>query len=146
MKKLIFLGLIIFVTLGSYAQEKKSAIEGAWQLVHAYSKSGDKITDEYPVTYTGGQMKMWDKDNWVFVGIAKAANVTYDLYGGGTYTLNGDRYIENIIYHNDRSLINTKFKTLLEIRNDTLIQTSPVDDNGQVIKGEYSTEKYVRLK
>jgi hypothetical protein len=89
---------------------------------------------------------MWDKDNWLFVGIAKVGNVTYDLYGGGTYTLNGDRYTENIIYHNDRSLINTKFKALLEIRNDTLIQTSPVDDNGQVIKGEYSIEKYIRLK
>jgi hypothetical protein len=42
--------------------------------------------------------------------------------------------------------MNYDLKALLELRNDTLIQTSPVDDNGQINEKKYSIEKYVRVK
>jgi hypothetical protein len=42
--------------------------------------------------------------------------------------------------------MNYVLKGLLELRNDTLIQTAPVDDNGKVIEKNYSVEKYVRVK
>jgi hypothetical protein len=35
---------------------------------------------------------------------------------------------------------------LIEIKNDTLIQTYPVDDNGKMEKDWAWIEKYVRIK
>ena len=145
MKKIIFLSLIISLIIGSCIEEKKSPIEGTWQVVQVLYISGDTITNAFPGIYTGGQMKMWSKNHFVFVGIAKVDTTIYDLYGGGTYTLNGDKYEENIIYHSDKPLVNTKFKALLEIRNDTLIQKNSTDDNWKLPK-QYNIEKYVRAE
>ena len=88
---------------------------------------------------------MWTKDYWTFVGIVKTDSTDIDLYGGGTYTLNGNKYEENIIYHNDKPSINTKFKALLEIKNDTLIQINNILD-GWKRPSRYGIEKYVRAE
>jgi hypothetical protein len=130
MKKLIFFGLIIFMTIGSYAQGKKYPLEGDTSL-QAMIKNG--------------QIKTFSKKYFTFVGHFEQGTSIYESYGGGTYTLNGDRYEESIIYQNDKSLINKKFKALDEIRNDTLIHRYNTDDSWKLRKG-YFTEKYVRLK
>jgi hypothetical protein len=141
MKKLIFLGLIIFVTLGSYAQGKKYPLEGTWKLV-AFDKNADTTLQ---VMIKNGQIKTFSKKYFTFVGHFQDDTSTYESYGAGTYTLNGDRYVETIIYHNIKTLIGTKFKAFDIIRNDTLFHSKPVDDNWKLEKG-YDTEKYVRLK
>ena len=73
--------------------------------------------------------------------------VTYNNYGWGTYKLTeGNKYEESIIYHHmDESSIGTNIKMLIEVRNDTLIQKWPVNDNWQLAV-TYNEEKYVRLK
>ncbi len=52
-----------------------------------------------------------------------------DKFGAGTYTLNGNRCEQTTLYHNNKSKIGTKIKVLTEIRNDTLIQIYPADEN-----------------
>jgi hypothetical protein len=141
MKKLIFFGLIIFMTIGSYAQGKKYPLEGTWKLV-AFDKSIDTSLQDM---IKNGQIKTFSKKYFTFVGHFEQGTSIYESYGGGTYTLNGDRYEESIIYQNDKSLINKKFKALDEIRNDTLIHRYNTDDSWKLRKG-YFTEKYVRLK
>jgi hypothetical protein len=70
--------------------------------------------------------------------------LTHDNYGGGTYTLKGDRYEENVLYAG-KAIMNRKVKMIQEIKNDTLIQKWPADENWKL--GEkYSIEKYIRLK
>jgi hypothetical protein len=68
-----------------------------------------------------------------------------DGYGGGPYKLNGNRYEENIQFFSVQSVIGQTVKMLLEIRNDTLIQTWPLLENGQIDKSNFRQEKYIRL-
>ena len=90
---------------------------------------------------------MWTKNYWSFTGIGKTDTTDIDLFGCGTYTLNGNDYEEKIIYHNDKTSINTIYKALLEIKNDTLYQTAhPTDSTGLVMENYTLIEKYVRAE
>jgi hypothetical protein len=88
---------------------------------------------------------MFSKDYFTFVGHLALDTMTQENYGGGTYTLDGEKYVEDVIYHSGKSYIGTKVRILMEIRHDTLIQRWPVDENWKLAE-KYSTEKYVRVK
>jgi len=144
MKKLIVLGLIIFVTTGSYAQGKKSTLEGTWRCV---SMGQQKITDSsFPAMIKNGNIKTYSKEYFTFVGHFDLDTISPDVYGAGTYTLNGNKYEENIMYHNVKSLIGAKFKAIDEIRNDTLFHSYTDKADSWDLGKSYYTEKYVRLK
>jgi glutamine amidotransferase-like uncharacterized protein len=149
MKRTIFPCLIITLIIGSCTQEKKSPIEGAWQLVQVSQKSGDKTTVAFPGIMVGGAMKMWTKEHFVFAGTLKSTlkedTATYTLFGGGTYKLDGNKYEENMIFNIYKSSVNKKFKSLLEIRNDTLFIINGTDDNWNLPE-RYTIEKHVRIK
>jgi hypothetical protein len=66
-------------------------------------------------------------------------------FGVGTYTLNGNLYVEDIKYHFDPAYEGTKNKIWLEIRKDTLLHVFPVDDLGKPNQARHWIEKYVRL-
>jgi hypothetical protein len=143
MKKLIFLGLIVLVTIGAYGQGKKYPLEGAWKQV-GYDKQF--ITDtSRKAMIKNGQIKMFSREYFTFVGHFEGDTSIYESYGAGTYTLNGDKYEETIIYHNLKDLIGKKFKGLDIVRNDTLFHTRQVDDNWKLMEGG-GTEIYIRLK
>jgi hypothetical protein len=142
MKKLIISGLIFFVTIGSYAQEKKSPIEGGWKLVYAKWAAFDQT---FPAQVKGSAIKIWTKEHFIFAGQFKVDTAVMDNYGWGTYTLTGNKYTENVVLHADKPSIGKSIKLLLEIRNDTLTQSYPADDNWK-LPTKYSTEKYVRVK
>ena len=141
MKRTIFLGLIILLIIGSCAQEKKSPIEGCWKLVYANWPSVNVI---FPSLIKGGQVKMFSKDYCVFVGHFEMDTVA-NRFGGGTYKYEGNKFEFNRQYHVTESLVGTTSRWLTEIRNDTLIQRGPVDENWKLLE-KYSTEKYIRLK
>jgi hypothetical protein len=93
-----------------------------------------------------GQIKMFSKNYFTFVGhYERNDSILYEGYGAGTYKLNGNRYEEHILYHDNKSLIGIEFRCILEIRHDTLFQKCNTDDNWK-LKKNYSTEKYIRLK
>jgi hypothetical protein len=143
------LTVVVLLLLGTnvaQAQDKKSSIEGAWQLVNVRSMAGDKIMSELPVNYTGSEIKIWTKTHWVVVGWFKQDTTFSDNYGGGTYKLDGNKYDENIVYHAYKPYVGKSIKMLLEIKNDTLTQIYPLDKNGQIFKQDYSIEKYIRLE
>jgi signal peptidase I len=142
MKRVIFLGLIIALIIGSCAQEKKSPIEGAWQLVYAKGRS---MEETFPAQISGDQVKMFINGHLTWVGQFKMpadTAIQYD-YGLGTYTLDGNKFIENVKIHAQKSAIGTK-KMIMEIRNDTLIQRWPTDENYNLPE-KYNTMKYIRL-
>ncbi len=147
MKKIVFFSLVITLIIGSCAQkEVKSNCEGSWEMVGFTSMSGDAATNyKIPSPENGSQIKLWTKNHFAFAGIVKTDTSEVDVYGSGTYTLVGDKYEENIIYHNDKKIINIKDKFLLEIRNDTLFQKGPTDDKWTLSK-QYGIEKYVRAE
>jgi len=145
MKKIIpFCGMILIVIFGC-TQQKSNPIEGAWNLVYAQNIAGDTLVSKFPGDYTGTSIKIWSKGYVLYVGRYKMDTAYIDGYGGGPYKINGNMYEENIQYFTDQSYVGMTVKMLLEIRNDTLIQTWPVDDNGQIDKSNYRQEKRVRL-
>ena len=148
MKKIVFLSLVIALIIGSCAQETVKFPQGAWKNVSFQSVSKDSLGNMVTTNYDIDVVKMWSEKNFSFVGQWKQDTIIRDFYGGGTYTLEGNRYYENVVYHFTQpgKVMNYNLKGLLELRNDTLIQTSPVDDNGRIDENRHSVEKYIRLK
>jgi hypothetical protein len=107
--------------------------------------SGDSLQYEFPGSGAGSDIKMWTANHFPAVGQFQVDTTLMDPGVDGTYKLEGNKYEENIIYHTFKNNVGQKVKMILELRNDTLIQTFPVDDNGQIDKSNYSIEKYIRL-
>jgi len=126
--------------------QKNSQLEGAWKLVDANSFSEGKVVNHFQVNFTGSQIKVWTKNHFMFVGLFNSDSITTNSYGGGTYKLEGNRYEENILYHTYPDAVGNKVKMLLEIKNDTLIQTWPVNKEGQIDKNKFRIEKYIRAE
>jgi hypothetical protein len=143
-QKTVFL-LLCSIIIVSCTPQKSSPLEGTWQFIYGKSVAGDSLVYEFPGNVTGDQIKMWSENHFVFVGKFDFDTTTIDNYGGGTYTLEGDRYEENILYHSSKSSVGQTVKMLLEIRNDTIIQTWPVSDDGETDQSNYNIEKYTRL-
>lgn len=143
MKKIAILILFISLVLLSCRQkEVKSPIQGVWKLVYAEHPS---MQYSYPGNIAGDQIKMWTATHFTFDGTFKVDTNNMDSYGWGTYTLNGNKYIESISLHTNKSSIGNKVNMLLEIRNDTLIQKFPTDEQWN-LQENYNTEKYIRIE
>jgi hypothetical protein len=148
MKKTLFLSLIISLIILSCANQENKFPQGAWKNVQFQGVSIDSLGNKLIKNYDINVVKMWSEKNFSFIGQWKQDTIIRDFYGGGTYKLEGNRYEENVLYHFSKpgTVLNYTLKALIELKNDTLIQTSPVDDNGQINKNKYSIEKYVQLK
>ena len=91
-------------------------------------------------------MKIWTKNHFIFVGLYNLDSTIINSYGGGTYKLEGNRYEENILYHTYPNFVGKKINMLLEVKNDTLTQTWPVNEDGEIDKHNYEIEKYIRAE
>ena len=91
---------------------------------------------------------MWTEKNWANIGKWIQNTLSVDLYAGGTYTLEGNKYEENILYHAVKQYegkISTNMG--LELKNDTLILTyHTIDTAGVANNSVDEIEKYVRIK
>ena len=146
MKKNILICLIIPILIGSCTQEKVTLIEGAWKLAYEYEISGDNTTLLFPGTSKGSEIKMWSGDRWALVGVFFQDSTLTDNFGGGKFTLEGTNYQEIVQYHSAKEYLGQTVKLFLEVKNDTLTQIWPVDDEGEIIKSHYHMEKWVRMK
>ena len=138
MKKIVFLSLFVILIIGSCTQQQvaKSPLDGAWDVISVRQMHGDTVSD-----YVGSTLKIWSGNYYNFVGRWSLNGDTMNSFGWGTFKLEGDRYEENLVFPAPNTI-----KMLLEIKNDTIIQTWPVDDNGVVDKSNYYVEKFVRMK
>ena len=146
MKNNLLICLIIPIFMESCTQEKTSPMEGAWKLAYEYQISGDDTTLLFPGTSKGSEIKMWSGDRWALVGVFVQDSTLTDNFGGGKFTLEGTNYREIVHYHSAPEYLNQTVKLYLEIKEDTLTQIWPVDDEGEIIKSHYYIEKWVRMK
>ncbi len=93
--------VLTFTIMTSCTQQEDNKLKGTWELVYLKSIAGDTLQYEFPGNISGSQMKMWSKDHFIFVGQLKVDTNVRNNYGGGTYTLKDDLYIENIQYHTE---------------------------------------------
>ena len=138
MKKIVFLSLFVILIIGSCTRQPvaKSPLDGAWDVISVRQMHGDTVSD-----YVGSTLKIWSGNYYNFVGRWSLNGDTMNSFGWGTFKLEGDRYEENLVFPAPNTI-----KMLLEIKNDTITQTWPVDDNGVVDKSNYYVEKFVRMK
>jgi hypothetical protein len=139
---LFFSGLILALAFTGCNKEPKSPIEGTWQMVYGDWMASDGST--FPAQISGSQIKTWTKWNFSFVG-QFTHGLTEDAYGAGKYVLNGNQYMEKLIYHFQKSYLDGGVvRLLVEFKKDTLIQRWPVDENWKLPE-KHCTEKYVRI-
>ena len=142
MKKICIISIVLTFLISGCVQEEKSPIEGAWQMIYF---SVPNIQYTYPDQVEGSQIKIWTAEHFAFAGQFKIDTAITDNFGWGTYTLDGNKYSENVVLHASKSNIGQTIRILVEIRNDTLTQSYPADENW-VLPEEYSIEKYTRVK
>lgn len=147
--KFIFFYLIIFLITESCIKPKELPIQGAWKWISYEYFVGDSLvwsaTDKSP---KNKGIKMWSNDYFVAVYRIEADTAFDYSYSGGTYSREGMKYEETVLYHdmiNIPEMVGVKEMMRLEITNDTLIQTYPVDENGKLLKHHTIIEKYVKL-
>jgi hypothetical protein len=152
MKKIIFLSLIIALIIGSCAKQKSKFPQGVWQMVQVQRVANGKSRVTFPTAANKGkitQIKMWSEKYWMFVGSTDRDTVIIDTYGGGTYTLEGIQYVENILYHSGKAWVGVINKNMtLELVNDSLVLSyHPIRARDkQLVDSVTYFEKYVRLE
>jgi hypothetical protein len=146
MKKVLFFCLIILLIIVGCGKKGSKSFQGAWQMVQMQMIDNGKVTNYFSDRYSVSQTKVWSGNHFIFVGKYQVDTTTTYRYGVGTFTINGNLYEENILYHFDRSYEGTKNRIWLEIRGDTLLHIFPVDLTGKPDQRKHWIEKYVRLK
>ncbi len=147
--RLIFLFFVILLITGSCSQHDSSQITGAWRWLSITYLVGDTVKwSKVETNPEESGIKMWSDNHFVFVNRSIRDSGYVYSYGGGTYKLEGTRYEETVRYHdaiNTPDMVGLKEMMLLEIKNDTLIQTYPVDEHGKLLKRYTIIERLVRL-
>lgn len=151
MKASLLFCLMIALIIGGCTKKTSTKIEsdqleGTWNLVYAKAVGSDSMKAQYKLNYFGSQMKMWSGNHFVFAGLFKQKTTYLDNFGGGTYKLNGTQYVESYLYNAAEDEVEMDVKMTLEIKHDTLVQTWPADDSGNIDPKAYNVEKYVRMK
>ena len=152
MKKILLFNMIVSLMVVSCSQEKVKFPIGAWSLVQTQRVTNGKTIVTFPTEKNKDkttQMKMYTEKYWMFVGKSDRDTVVANVYGGGTYSLEGIQYEENIMYHYGKQWVGRVSKDMtMELVNDTLVQSfHPINaTDGQPVDSITNVQKYVRLK
>ncbi len=141
-------GIILFSVMLISCENQKSTlpIVGTWQLISGtlVEKNDTTVTD-----YTKNKkfIKIINGSHFAFLGhdLTKGKDSTaFFSSGGGTYSLDGNTYTENLEFCNDRVWEHNSFPFTITISNDTLVQKGieKVDSTGI---NRLNIEKYVRV-
>ncbi|RDC57638.1 hypothetical protein DU508_01360 [Pedobacter chinensis] len=139
--------LVIFaVTLLTSCKSKSDTnleIQGTWQLISGTTieNGSSKITD---YTKDFKMIKIINNTHFAFLKHSINPKDTADFdAGGGSYTLNGDQYIEHLEYYRDKNWAGKRFEFKLAFHQDTLIQTG-VEKVEEAGVNRVIIEKYIK--
>lgn len=149
MKKAVFWGTAIFLVIGGCTNQESKFPQGVWKMVQTENIVNGKsiIWTAMDTSWNGQQIKIWSEKHWHFFYIEQQDTLRGVNYGGGTYTIEGNKYFETVDYHSQKYIEGLKNVPMtLELIKDTLDQTyHPFDENGQQIDSIKYKERYVRL-
>jgi hypothetical protein len=117
----LFLVFVFLLSCTTSAQEKKNPIEGTWELVSAKWTSPD-TTSFFPITDHDRQIKMISRSHFVWISQDTSRKDVYG-FGGGKYTLDGDKYTEHIEMFLSPEWIGKSVTFKMKVEGDTLIQS-----------------------
>ncbi|HEY2583598.1 MAG TPA: hypothetical protein VGI43_17430 [Mucilaginibacter sp.] len=140
---------ISLITCFAFINSQSSAIrlDGTWQLVSAtnITKGVSSVTD-----YSKNQrmIKIINGTHFAFLrhdlNTKKDSSNHFDA-GGGSYTLNGNKYTEHLDYYVDKNWEGKTFDFTVTMKNDTLFQQGLEKVESEGID-RIIIEKYIRLK
>lgn len=100
---------------------------GAWVLA---GTPGDVHEPE-----PGARMKFWGEKNWVITQANPETGIVI-FHHGGTYTLEGDKYVETVTFanKNTRDMIGKELRFTISIEDDTYTQIGDGNSFSEVWK------------
>jgi hypothetical protein len=146
MKSVISLSCIMLFLFYGCCQEKSSHYIGAWKPVTWEKYSGDSIVWKMPGNLQGSEIKIFANEYFNWVGRYKLDTTFFNSFGGGTYTTEGNRLIQNVQYYGNQDRVGTSTRMLWDYQNDTCVQTWPYDENWELDEDTYYIKKWVKLK
>jgi len=147
MKRNFSFFLIILLVLTGCAHDMSKFSQGTWQLVSWKNMWGDTLVEEFPGDYTGSDLLIISGNHLLSISRFTGDNSkVVSNYVGATRSINGSHCEETLLFYPEQEKVGSKLKSILELRNDTLIKTYPCNENWEPIKSDYYIEKYIRVK
>lgn len=114
---------------------------GTWKMVYAEIKENDSL--KVKNLSSTNFIKIINASHFSFFNQDKGSSKNF--YGGaGTYTLNGEHYIEKLSYTSLDAVRDHEFRFRIQIKGDTLIQSGLEEVKAAGINREI-IEKYIKL-
>ena len=144
--------IVISLTILSCSGEKKiesaannkeeNLIEGSWKLVYAHIEENDSI--QVKDLDKTDFIKIINADHFAFFNQDKGSSENF-MAGGGTYTFDGNDYIETLDFISAVDYRGHVFSFKAEVKGDSLIQQGheKIEEAGL---DRYIVEKYIRIK
>jgi len=138
------LTVMLFLFL-SYSCCEKNKVEGTWELVSATWAYSDTNTVEFPTSEYDRELKMFGKTHVIFI---RQDTTNEDLFfsGGGTYKLEGNKYIETLEFSSWRSGIGSISTYECQFRDSMMITTGPLNEKGDKLPGFQLHEEWKRIE
>ncbi len=105
----------------------REQLQGAW----AFAGRPGEVYEPEP----GGQVKFWGQRHWIVTQWdPETGHVTF--HHGGTYTLEGDRYVETVTFAtaNIAEFIGESFRFTISVEGDTFTQIGDGNEYHEVWK------------
>ena len=120
------------------------SLKGTWKLLTGILiEKGDTVVTDY--TTDKSFIKIINDSHFAFLSHTLRKDTTDFSAGGGSYTLTGNNYTENLEYCNAKEWEGHDFSFTVTITGDTLVQTGVEKIQAQGID-RINTEKYIRYK
>ena len=144
MKKTFFFFNLIIITVISCKQKvtHKPTIIGSWKLVYNEIKEADsvQVKDLSKTDF----IKIINNSHFSFISQPKDSLGSF-YAGAGTYSFDGENYIETLKYIEYKPIRNHQFPFKIKIKGDTLIQSGTEKVEGINMNREI-VEKYIRIQ
>lgn len=121
---------------------EKNPIEGSWKLVYADITENDSV--QVKDLNNNDFIKIINETHFAFFNQDRGTNENY-VAGAGTYTFNGEDYIETLDFIPAVAYRSHVFPFKVEIKGDTLIQHGH-EKIEEADLDRYILEKYIRIK
>jgi hypothetical protein len=151
MKSILLLTVTLLI-IASCSHEKKApvpqeliqdnSIEGSWKLVYAHIDEKDSL--QIKDLSKTGFIKIINKSHFAFFNQDEGTSENF-VAGGGSYTFDGENYIETLNFINAPDYRGHVFPFKAEVKGDSLIQQGheKIEEAGL---DRYILEKYIRIK
>ena len=146
MRQLFLCLLLTIFSIGAYSQKKNVNLQGAWKLVQVQQLENSSFVTVIPGKYTGEQVKIWSRNQVMFVGRYFTDSGTIEQYGHGTFKIDGNNSEEVLNIFSYKDWEGKPVKLRMEMKGDTLIQLFPLNEKYEVDKNTSNIEKYLRIK